>query len=89
METEIDGQLPFLDLRIIRNSNRLTFGIHRKPTNTECYIKSNGYNPKSHQHAVFNSLVYRLLNRPLEQRVYTKEYEHILNTALADGFDKR
>ena len=44
LETEIDGQLPFLDLKITRNSNRLTFGIHRKPTHTECYINSNGYN---------------------------------------------
>ena len=35
-----------LDLRIIRNSKKPTFGIYRKPMYTECYIKSNGYNPK-------------------------------------------
>ena len=89
LETEIDGQLPFLDLKITRNSNRLTFGMYRKPTHTECYINSNGYNPKSQQHAVFNSLVYRLLNILLEQTEYTRHYEHILNTAVTNGFDKK
>ena len=63
--------------------------MYRKLTHTECYIKPNGYNPKSYQHAVFNSLVHRLLNTPLEQTEYTKEYEHILNTAVVNGFDKQ
>ena len=73
LETEIDGQLHFLDLKIKRNSNRLTFGIYRKPAHTESYINSNGYNPKSQKHAIFNSLVYRLLNTPLEKnRVYQR-----------------
>ena len=77
-----------MHLRIIRNYNRLTFGIYRKPIHTECYIKSNGYNPKSHQHSVFTSLVYRLFNPPLEQTEYTKEYEDILNSAIVNCFDK-
>ena len=55
---------------------------------TESYIKSKGYNPKSHQYAVFNTLVNRLLSTPLEQTEYTKEYKHILNTAEVNGFDK-
>ena len=41
-----------MDLKITRNSNRLNFGIYRKPTHTECHINSNGYNPKSQQCAV-------------------------------------
>ena len=51
-------------------------------------MNSNGYNPKL-QHAVFNSLEYRLLNTPLEQTEYTREYKHILNTAVKNGFDKK
>ena len=74
-------------MKITRNSNIPTFGIHRKPIHIECYINSNGYNPNSQQHAVFNSLVYTLLNTPLEQTEYIIEYEHILNTAY--GFDKK
>ena len=70
-------------------SNSLTFGIYRKPTHTECYINSNSYKPKLQQHVVFNILVYRLLNTPLEPTEYTREYEHILSTAVTNGFDKK
>jgi hypothetical protein len=74
-----------LDLKITRNSNKLNAGIrvYRKQTHTECYINSNGYNPKSQQHAVSNSLVYRL-NTLLEQPEYTREYEYILNIAVTN-----
>ena len=68
------------------NNDRSTY---RKRTHTECYIKSNVYNRKSHQHAVLNSLVYRLLKTPLEQTEYTKEYEYILNTSVTNCFDKK
>ena len=67
MKTDIDGQQTFLDLRIIRNSN-----IYRKPTHTECCLKSHGYNLKSHQHAIFSRLVNILLSTPLQQIEYTR-----------------
>jgi hypothetical protein len=51
-------------------------------------MRSNGYNPKTHQHVDFTSLVYRLLNTLLEQTQCMKEYEHELNRAIVDGFDK-
>jgi hypothetical protein len=54
---------------------------------TECYVKLNDYNPKSHQHLLVNSLVNRLLSRSLEQTEYTKEYKQILKTPKVNGFD--
>ena len=84
----LDGQPPFLDLKITINSNGLTFEIYGKPTHTESYINSNGYNPKLQQHAVFNSILYRLVNTPLVPTEYTRGYEHILNTVVTNGFDK-
>ena len=77
LETEIDGQLPFFGLGNYKKFQRLTFTTYRKPTHTECYINSNGYNPKSQQHAVSNSLVYRLLSTPLEQTEYIIDYMNI------------
>ena len=46
-----------LGMKSETSKKKMTSGIYRyrKPTHTEYYIKSNGYNPKSHQHAVFNS----------------------------------
>ena len=74
LETEIDGQLSFLDLKILRNSNRLIFWYMLQPQVTA---------------KAFNSLVYRLLNTTLERTEYTIEYEHILNTTVTNGFDKK
>ena len=44
LETEIDGQLPFLELKITRNSKRLTFGIYRKPTHTIQMVTTSSHN---------------------------------------------
>jgi hypothetical protein len=77
----------FLDIRNIRNSNKLNFGICRKPKHTECYTKSNGYNLKLHQQSVFNSLI--PLSIPLEQTQYTNKYGHTLHTAEVKYFDKQ
>ena len=52
-------------------------------------VTPNRHNPKSHQRAVFNSLVYRLFNTLLEQTEYTKEYEYILNITVTNGFDEK
>ena len=40
----------------------------------------------SHQYAVFNSLVYRLVNLPLDKIEYQKEYLHILDKVKINGF---
>ena len=50
-------------------------------------MERTGHNPKSHQHAVSNSLVNRPLSTPLEQTEYTKEYRLILKIAKINGFD--
>ena len=38
MEQEINGQLPFLDVLVKRNSRHLHTSIYRKPTHMDCYI---------------------------------------------------
>jgi len=65
MEIEKSDYLPFLDLRIIKNNNKLEFRIFRKDTHSDNYIKANSYNPVTHKHAIINSLAYRLVNVPL------------------------
>ena len=87
-EWEKDGILPFLDLKVIRNIDKLEFGIFRKETQTDNYIKAYSYNPRPHKHAIINSLTFRLTNIPLNKKEYNKEYEHILHTANKNGFGK-
>jgi hypothetical protein len=45
MEKEIDGALPFLDLKLIRNTDKIKFEIYRKPTSTQQYIPIDSHHP--------------------------------------------
>ena len=59
-ETEKDGCLNFLDIKISRNrDNSLSFGIHRKSTNTGKYLNFNSNNPIAHKKSVAFSLFSR------------------------------
>ena len=89
MEMEKDQFLPYLDLKIIRNNNRLTFGIYTKETNTDCYIKNEGFNPVSHKHAIFNSLTFILVNIPLSTGEYNKEYKKIIEILEKNDYQKQ
>ena len=81
MEIENNNYLPFLDLKIMKNNKKLEFGIFRKDTHADNYIKSNSYNPVTHEHAIINSLAYRFVNVPLNSVEYKKEYNCIIKTA--------
>lgn len=89
MEIEKDNHLPFLDLKIIKENNQLTFGIYHKPTHTDNYIKNDSYNPIAHKHAVLNSLTHRLVFTPLKEEEYNKEYKYIISTAINNGFSQQ
>ncbi|XP_055614997.1 uncharacterized protein LOC129761303 [Toxorhynchites rutilus septentrionalis] len=74
VEKEKDGTLPFLDLYITRKEdNRLKFGIYRKPTSTDRYITSDSNHFGAQKQAAFHSMVYRLLNIPMERDDYIAE----------------
>ena len=64
MEIEKSDYLPFLDQRIIKNNNKLEFGIFRKDNHSDNYIKATSYNPVTHKHAIINCLAYRLVKVP-------------------------
>ena len=85
MDMEKDNMLPYLDLKLIRNNNSISFGIYRKDTNTDSYIKKEGFNPESHKQAIFNSLTFRLVNVPLS----TEEYNKIIEIAEKNGYRKQ
>ena len=79
---ETNGYLPFLELKIIRNNDKIEFGKHRKSTHGGNCIKSNSHNPKLHQHAVFNSLIHRLQNTPLTTVEYQQNFNIFCNWQL-------
>ncbi|UYV67863.1 hypothetical protein LAZ67_5002290 [Cordylochernes scorpioides] len=55
-ELEENGSLPFLDLQLTRNQNKIETKIHRKPTHTGSYLNFNSFGPICHKVAVVKTL---------------------------------
>lgn len=76
IEIEKDGRLPFLDVMVQRRDAVIEFDVYRKPTNVPRYIPADSHCPRSHKHAAFNSMVYRLCKLPLKAVNYMKELDY-------------
>lgn len=87
-EKEVEGKLPFLDLYIKRSNDKLEFEIYRKKTHTYRYIKNTSNHCWQHKMAAWNSMVYRLVNIPMNKIDFEKEKQLIINIANFNGFDK-
>ena len=59
MESEDNGQLPFMDVRVRIEENVFTTAIYRKPTFTGLYTRWDSYGPTSQKIALVRSLVQR------------------------------
>ena len=62
LEVEIENKLPFLDVLIIRNADKLDFTIYRKPTQNNRYLHFNSNHPPQVKRAVVSSLTDRAQN---------------------------
>ena len=57
LETETDGKIPYLDVLIIRNVNKLNFTVYRKPTHNNRYLHFKSNHPPQVKRGVVISLV--------------------------------
>ena len=73
METEKDGKLPFLDVVIERQDDKLIYDVFRKPTNNLQYIHATSNHPVNHKLAAFNTSINRMNNIPLSNEKIEKE----------------
>ena len=88
-EEEVDGKLPFLDLLLSRNKNKIAFDIYRKSTTTDRFITSDSHHSYQHKLAAFRSLVHRLVNIPLSLTNFEKEKAKIIQIAQVNGYESK
>lgn len=87
VEIEKSNEIPFLDLKVIRNSDgNIEFDIYRKITHTDRYIFHDSHHTPTHKRAAFNSLVHRLINIPLTEERYKRELRYIHEIAKFNGY---
>lgn len=86
-ENQINNTLPFLDLNITINNNKLQFAIYRKTTHTSKIIPFNSNSPFTHKFPANNSLIHRLVNIPMSSIDYQKELQIIKQITTDNGYD--
>ncbi|XP_037910147.1 uncharacterized protein LOC119650965 [Hermetia illucens] len=88
MEKEGDLRIAFLDLSIIRNSNKLEFDIFRKKTHTQRTIPRMSKHTYGQKMAAYCSMIHRLLVTPLTEERFKKETSNIKDTAVENGYSR-
>lgn len=90
VEKEVNGSLPFLDLRVSRSEdNSLSFSIYRKPTHTDRFITTDSYHNGSNKKAAFHSMAHRLYNIPMSKQAFNEEKQYIIDTAAKNGYSRK
>ncbi|XP_044764540.1 uncharacterized protein LOC123321102 [Coccinella septempunctata] len=82
-----DKECNFLDLNIKLLDGKHSFDIFRKPTHTDVSIDISSQHHWNHKIAVFNSLLERLVNIPLNEDNFNKEMGIIKQIARKNNFD--
>ena len=61
-ETEENGTLPFLAMKITKNDNKIQIGIYRKESHTLKYSSYDSYRPRNEQIGILKNMLYRAYN---------------------------
>lgn len=86
MEVEVQGQLPFLDILVIKKPNgALGHTVYRKPTHTNRYLNAHSHHHPAQLQSVVNTLISRS-QRLADQEHRDTEIATIRNTLIANGY---
>lgn len=86
-EIEVNNRLSFLDLQVIKKSDRsLEFAVYHKPTSTMRVITSDSFCPFQYKLAAFHSMAYRLCSLPLSIEHFKNEYDYMKTVAEVNGY---
>jgi len=86
---ENNTQINFLDLCIIRKTNKLEIDIYRKPTTTDITINYLSNHPIEHKLAAYRYHINRKLTLPLTKERRTHEWKTIQNIARNNNFPNK
>ncbi|CAK9820318.1 hypothetical protein ANTPLA_LOCUS10552 [Anthophora plagiata] len=89
METETNGQPPFLDVLITtKQDGSLGHQVYRKPTHTDRYLHAHSHHHPAQKNSVIVSLVNRAINRCEEEHLQC-ELNRITNILIKNGFSNK
>ena len=86
--TESEGQINFLDLKIMRKTTNLEIDIFRKPTTTNTTINYFSKHPQEHKLAAYRYYIERMLTLSPNKEHQHKEWITILKSAQSNNFPR-
>ena len=75
IEYELFDKIPFLDIWIFKDSDKLSTVVYRKPTHSGVYIHYLSYVPFKHKVSLLEGLLYRAYNLCSDWELLHKELE--------------
>jgi hypothetical protein len=88
-EQEVDGVLPFLDLRIERVRDNFRFSVHRKPTHSGRYLHFTSEHTFAHKMSVISSLASRVYTHCSTDEQKKTEMTHITEELIKNGYPQK
>ena len=86
MESEIDNKLPFLDLLLIRETNRLSISVYRKPTYSGVFTNYTSFIPHHFKLGLLKTLVNRAYQICSNWILFDIEINKIRNMLSMNGY---
>jgi hypothetical protein len=80
-----NNSIKYLDLLIIRQSDRMEIDIYHKPTTTDLTIHATSNHPTEHKLAAYRYYLHRLNTLPLTTDKKNRELNTIKHTAVRNG----
>ena len=86
MNMENNNRIEYLDLLIIRLTDRMEIDIYRKPTTTDLTIHATSNHPMEHKLAAYRYYLHRLNTLPLTTDKKNRELNTIKHIAVRNGY---
>ena len=82
----MNNSLSFLDVKIIRENNKFTTSVYRKPAVSGVFTNFESFLPYSYKCALIFSLLYRAFNLYSNFELFHKEIENLKNIFRKNGY---
>jgi hypothetical protein len=86
LEREKNGRLPFLDVKIMREGNKLNTSVYRKAADSGRYLNFNSNHPRSVKVGVASCLLLRAETHCSDGETKSKETKHMKTTLKNIGY---
>ena len=85
-ETEMNNSLSFLDIKIVRENNKFTTSVYRKPTFSGVFTNFESFIPNSYKYALIFTLLHRAFKLCSNFEQFHQEIENLKNIFRKNGY---